>query len=157
MFLLLKTFTFFLRKTKYEKMQKIMHVAFTMWKFDVLIFECKARDIRVQRSFWYPSVLLPEHINVSFCSSLFLMSSKLPLENGFQKATSQNLPSIEPSSVAHFFQNSSDFVSAEFRGRKMERYVSIYIYACLACNLCDFHQDCSRLRLCGLTRHWLMW
>ena len=68
------------------------------------------------RVFYYPNIL-----TFHFCSSLFLMSSKLPLENGFQKATSQNLPSIEPSSVAHFFQNSSDFVSAEFRGRKMER------------------------------------
>ena len=43
------------------------------------------------------------------------------MEDGFQKATSQNLPSVHMFDVYNFFLERDAFVSAEFRMKKLEK------------------------------------
>ena len=50
------------------------------------------------------------------------------LEPDYVKATSQNLPKLGASAVADFLRTSDEFVSAEFRCKKMERWVGTYKY-----------------------------
>ena len=52
---------------------------------------------------------------------LHLVQMGFTLEPGFVKATSQNLPQLDMMAVVRFFGSSDEFVSAEFRSKKVQR------------------------------------
>lgn len=49
------------------------------------------------------------------------------MEEGFQKAQTDNLPQVTEEMIMDFFRTNQDFISPEIKGIKAQRYKFVYL------------------------------